>query len=292
MAHGPYEKPIRPLTKQNVARLLKSDVTKISRKFEQLVRRELWTKEDPDRQVNWNDARVWQKINREGFYHRADEMLVSCGTVTVDQADSQRPKVLTVFNKNIGIYQLPKGRKNIGEGYLDAALRETAEEAGVAVQPLRLRFGSRSTPPKSVQAQNHAKETEYGVEDKLTGITEGFSNESIGVSECLAQLTIPLIVRPQKFLLNFIHVPSDPDPATGAWRHIYWFAAKPLEGTKRDEARMTEEEDRKKFSTFWLSEAEALARLKLEDEKFMVRIVFAYIRSMSVDDWTKSRERE
>ncbi|KAI0897566.1 hypothetical protein F4806DRAFT_462716 [Annulohypoxylon nitens] len=267
MAHGPYEKPIRPLTKQNIARLLKSDVTKISRKFEKLVRRELWTKEDPDRQVNWNDARVWEKINSEGFYHRADEMLVSCGTVTVDQADSQRPKVLTVFNKNIGIYQLPKGRKNIGEGYLDAALRETAEEAGVAVQPLRLRFGSRSTPPKSVPVQNHAREAKYGVEDKLTGITEGFSNESIGVSEY-------------------------PDPATGAWRHIYWFAAKPLEGTKRDEARMTEEEDRKKFSTFWLSEAEALTRLKLEDEKFMVRIVFAYIRSMSVDDWKNSRERE
>lgn len=34
---------------------------------------------------------------------------------------------------------------------------------------------------------------------------------------------------------------------------------------------MTEEEDRKKFSTFWLSEAEALARLKLEDEKFSKR---------------------
>ncbi|KAI1449199.1 hypothetical protein F5Y02DRAFT_414460 [Annulohypoxylon stygium] len=245
----------------------------LHKKFEKLVRRELWTKEDPDRQVNWNDARVWEKINSEGFYHRADEMLVSCGTVTVDQADSQRPKVLTVFNKNIGIYQLPKGRKNIGEGYLDAALRETAEEAGVAVQPLRLRFGSRSTPPKSVPVQNHARDTKYGVEDKLTGITEGFSNESIGVSECTSS----------KVPSQFHSCPV---------RHIYWFAAKPLEGTKRDEARMTEEEDRKKFSTFWLSEAEALARLKLEDEKFMVRIVFAYIRSMSVDDWKNSRERE
>ncbi|KAI1211911.1 uncharacterized protein F4807DRAFT_458116 [Annulohypoxylon truncatum] len=219
------------------------------RKFGGLVRRELWTKEDPDRQVDWNDARVWEKINSEGFYHRADEMLVSCGTVTVDQADSLRPKVLIVFNKNIGIYQLPKGRKNIDEGYLAAALRETAEEAGVAVQPLKLRFGSRSTPPKPVQVQNQARETRYGIEDKLTGITEGYSNESIGFG--LAD-----------------NASDNPDPATGAWRHIYWFAAQPLGDIRRDETRMTEEEDRKKFSTFWFSEKEALTRLKLEDEKF------------------------
>ncbi|KAI1456831.1 hypothetical protein F4805DRAFT_475603 [Annulohypoxylon moriforme] len=275
MAHGPHEKPIRPSTKQNVTRLLKLDVTKIVRKFEKLVRRELWTKEDPDHQVDWTDARVWEKINNEGFYHRADEMLVSCGTVTVDQAESPRPKVLLVFNRNIGIYQLPKGRKNFDEGHLDTALRETAEEAGVAVQPLRLRFGSRSTPPKSVQAQNLARETTYGIEDKLTGITEGLSKESIGVSEWLLTM-----------------FPDNPDPNTGAWRHIYWFAAKPLGDTKRDETQMTEEEDRKKFSTFWVSEMEALSRLKLEDEKYMVRLVFAYIRSMSAIDWTNSREQE
>ncbi|KAI2470083.1 hypothetical protein F4781DRAFT_430661 [Annulohypoxylon bovei var. microspora] len=248
MAHGPHEKPIRPVAKQSVARLLKSDVTKIVRKFEELVRRQLWTKVDPNHQVNWNDAEVWKKINEEGFYHRADEMLVSCGTVTVDQAESPRPLVLVVFNKNIGIYQLPKGRKNFDEGYLDAALRETAEETGVAVEPLRLRFGSRSTPPKPVQAQNQARQARYGVEDKLTGITEGFSNESIGEIS-------------YQYLL-------DPDPATGAWRHIYWFAAKPVGDTKRDEARMTEEEDRMKFSTFWFSETDAISKLKLEDEKF------------------------
>ncbi|KAI0886179.1 uncharacterized protein GGS22DRAFT_187414 [Annulohypoxylon maeteangense] len=291
MAHGPYEKPIRPSTKQNVARLLKTDVAKFVRKFEKLVRRELWTKEDPGRQVDWNDPLVWEKINNEGFYHRADEMLVSCGTVTVDQADSPRPKVLVVFNKNIGIFQLPKGRKNFDERHLDTALRETTEEAGVAVQPLRLRFGSRSTPPKPVQAQNQARETRYGVEDKVTGITEGFSSESIGY---VLEFTFSFSFNPHHSLGGLILIlnPSDPDPATGAWRHIYWFAAKPLGDIKRDEARMTEEEDRKKFSTFWFSEMEALSRLKLEDEKFMVRIVFAYIRSMSDNDWTNSREHE
>lgn len=191
MAHGPLEKPVRLVAKKNAAtwqvKAEPKGSTKIVRKFKDLTRRELWTKEDPDHTVDWTDNGVWEKIKSEGCYHRADEMLVSCGTVTVDKADSHRPMVLMVYNKNIGIYQLPKGRKNFDEGYLEAALRETAEEAGVAVKPLRLRFGSRSTPPKLVQVQAQARETIYGIEDKLTGITEGLSTESIGVSECTFQ---------------------------------------------------------------------------------------------------------
>ncbi|KAI0837892.1 hypothetical protein F5Y06DRAFT_296893 [Hypoxylon sp. FL0890] len=251
MAKGTFEKPIRPVATKNVAiRPVRSETQgpmKILRRFKELTRRELWTKADPDHHVDWTDDRVWEKITREGYYHRADEMLVSCGTVTLDQANSSQPMVLMVYNKNIGIYQLPKGRKNFDEGYLDTALRETCEETGVAVKPLRLRFGSRSTPPKLDQVQTQARETRYGVEDKLTGITEGLSNESIGAK--------------YQFVL-------DPDPATGAWRHIYWFAAQTLGDTRRDESKMTEEEDRKKFTTFWFSETDALSRLKLEDEKF------------------------
>ncbi|KAI0476042.1 NUDIX hydrolase domain-like protein [Xylariaceae sp. FL0804] len=60
---------------------------------------------------------------------------------------------------------------------------------------------------------------------------------------------------------------NDPDPATGAWRHIYWFAAKPRLGITRDNSHMPTQ-DREKFSTFWFSEKEALAKLKLDDEKF------------------------
>ncbi|KAI2615047.1 hypothetical protein GGR54DRAFT_319656 [Hypoxylon sp. NC1633] len=188
MAHGSHEKPVWSVAKKHGAtRLVKAEpkgAAKIVRKFKELARRELWTKDDPDHSVDWTDERVWDKIKNEGCFHRADEMLVSCGTVTVDQPDSQRPKVLLVFNKNIGIYQLPKGRKNFDEGYLEAALRETAEETGVAARPLRLRFGSRSTPPKLAQVQAQIRDIKYGVEDKLTGVTEGLSNESIGVSEC------------------------------------------------------------------------------------------------------------
>lgn len=61
---------------------------------------------------------------------------------------------------------------------------------------------------------------------------------------------------------------ADPDPATGAWRNIHWYAAKPCNDIERDEACMPLQDDREKFSTFWFSETEALSRLKLDDEKF------------------------
>ncbi|XXH02315.1 hypothetical protein Hte_008688 [Hypoxylon texense] len=267
MAHGPHEKNVWSVVKKNhsTARPVKTLVkgpAKVVRKFKELARRELWAKNDPAHRVDWADDRVWEKIRNEGCYHGADEMMVSCGTVTVDQAESPQPKVMLVFNKNIGIYQLPKGRKNFEEGHLEAALRETAEETGVAVAPLRLRFGSRSTPPKLVQTQAGVREDKYGVEDALTGITEGLSNESVGVSEwgrikaTWFQSSMP------------IDIHLDPDPATNAWRHIYWYAARPVGDTNRDESRMPEEEDRKKFTTSWFSETDAISHLKLEDEKF------------------------
>ncbi|KAI1632579.1 hypothetical protein F4809DRAFT_627199 [Biscogniauxia mediterranea] len=269
MARSSYEKTVWSAEEGNAAgqsaRPEPNMTSRIIRRFRELATRDIWAKTDPGHYVDWTNDRTWEKIRNEGCYHRSDELLISCGTVTVYQAESPRPEVLVIYNSNIGIYQLPKGRKNFDENYLDAALRETTEETGVPIRPLRLRFGSRSTPPKV--AHGAAKEVKDKVEDKDTGITESLSNEIIGISEY-------------------------PDPATGAWRNIHWFAAKPKGCIQRDDSRMPEKEDREKFSTFWFSEKEALARLKLDDEKFMVRVTFAYIRSMSPDDWESNRELE
>ncbi|KAI0172875.1 hypothetical protein GGR52DRAFT_591381 [Hypoxylon sp. FL1284] len=298
MANGSHEKSMWSIAKKNqsTTRPVKAPpkgAARVVRKFKELARRELWAKNDPNHRVDWKDDRVWDKITNEGRYHAADELMVSCGTVTVDGADSAQPKVMAVYNKNIGIYQLPKGRKNFGEGFLEAALRETAEETGVAVMPLRLRFGSRSTPPKLVQTKDGPREDKYGIEDALSGITEGLSNESIGASEC--KLFKPR--HDMSWIITPASSPSrgdygNPDPATNAWRHIYWYAARPAGDTTRDESRMTEEEDRKKFTTFWFSEAEAMSLLKLEDEKFMIQVTFAYLRNMSATDWASNRNRD
>ncbi|KAK2048679.1 NUDIX domain-containing protein [Colletotrichum somersetense] len=71
------------------------------------------------------------------------KFIISCGTVTVD---TRGRRVLLVYNKRHRIYQLPKGRKNIGEDLLAAALRETLEETGVAARSVTLRLRTRATP--------------------------------------------------------------------------------------------------------------------------------------------------
>jgi hypothetical protein len=152
-------------------------LSKIVKEFRELSTRDIWAR---DNAVDWKDGSVWEKIRNEGCYHKSDEIIVSCGTVTINQAHSARPKVLVVYNKKIGIFQLPKGRKDFGEGYLDAAIRETTEETGIAVRPLRLRFGSRSTPPRAATARGLAI---CGTENLSTGVTTSLSNEMIGVSE-------------------------------------------------------------------------------------------------------------
>ncbi|KAI0487576.1 hypothetical protein F4859DRAFT_525669 [Xylaria cf. heliscus] len=261
-------------------------LSKFAKNYKELSRRDIRVRRNA---VNWKDEKVWAKIRKQGRYHKSDEIIVSCGTVTINKAEGPYPEVLVVYNSKIGIYQLPKGRKDIGEGHLDAAIRETTEETGVAVRPLRLRFGSRSTPSRLATATGTMI---CGSEDPSTGITRSLSNEMIGVSECTSD-TYAFLTR---FWLTFAWVTdvfiADPDPATGAWRNIHWYAAKPCDSIKRNEACMPLPDDREKFSTHWFSEAEALSKLKLDDEKFMVRVAFEYARNMSTDDWLSNEELE
>ncbi|KAJ9155529.1 hypothetical protein NKR23_g1959 [Pleurostoma richardsiae] len=85
-------------------------------------------------------------IDKSMVCHRSELFTISCGTVTLDLAAS---KVLLIFNERLGIYQLPKGRKNIGEGLIDAAIRETYEETGYRVKPLHLVVQTRATMPSA-----------------------------------------------------------------------------------------------------------------------------------------------
>ena len=74
----------------------------------------------------------------------SERCTISCGTVCVDP---RAGKVLIIFNRRLGIWQLPKGRKNIGEDLHSAALRETYEETGVPASLLPLMVQTRSTKP-------------------------------------------------------------------------------------------------------------------------------------------------
>ncbi|KAM3549269.1 hypothetical protein MY1884_008814 [Beauveria asiatica] len=74
--------------------------------------------------------------------HFSDGFVISCGTVTVDIAES---RVLLIRSRGAGEYYLPKGRKDIDEFLEDAALRETWEETGVRAQLLPVRISTRAT---------------------------------------------------------------------------------------------------------------------------------------------------
>jgi hypothetical protein len=83
-------------------------------------------------------------INDNMIFTPSERCTISCGTVCVDPRAS---KVLIIFNRRLGIWQLPKGRKNIGEDLQSAALRETYEETGVQANLLSLKIRTRSTTP-------------------------------------------------------------------------------------------------------------------------------------------------
>lgn len=83
-------------------------------------------------------------INNSMSFIPSERCTISCGTVCVDPRAS---KVLIIYNRRLGIWQLPKGRKNIGEDLPSAALRETHEETGIRPSLLPLKIHTRSTAP-------------------------------------------------------------------------------------------------------------------------------------------------
>jgi len=161
----------------------------------------------------------------------ADTLVMSCGTVTIDLA---RGMVLLIWNKKLQIYQLPKGRRNIDESMLAAAIRETYEETGVRVTPLWLDIATRATPVADGNSpgKNHQ-------------ITNGHpSNEFLGA--CLYQ---------------------DPQSTTSAVKAVFFFAATadstvaPMTGTQ---------EEWEKLDTCWVPIAEVPEKLFFKAEVSMV----------------------
>ncbi|KLU83075.1 hypothetical protein MAPG_02142 [Magnaporthiopsis poae ATCC 64411] len=104
-----------------------------------------------------------EEIDRTMFFTPSDRQTVSCGTVAVDL---RRGRILSLYNKKLGIAQLPKGRKRIGEDHIDAALRETLEESGIRVRPLPLKVWTRSSaiPPEQQNRQSSEQQFPVGLD--------------------------------------------------------------------------------------------------------------------------------
>ncbi|KAK0628627.1 hypothetical protein B0T17DRAFT_488116 [Bombardia bombarda] len=123
--------------------------------------------EDPDTNPNDKVIGSWlNTIDAKMLFLPAHNITMSCGTVTLDLA---RAKVLIVWNKRYQIYQLPKGRRNIEETMLSAAVRETYEETGYRVKPLQLNIATRATPAVREPGQGNPLVTDGFVSTEYLG---------------------------------------------------------------------------------------------------------------------------
>jgi 8-oxo-dGTP pyrophosphatase MutT (NUDIX family) len=177
-----------------------------------------------------SELRHWlDEVDKSMSFRPAAALGMSCGTVTIDL---EAGKLLVIWNNRLKLYQLPKGRRNINEGMLQAALRETYEETGLRVQPLKLDIATRATPPKSERADTSKKPP---------NINEGHpSNEYIGA--CLY---------------------PDPQSETEALKVVYFFAAT---ASCTDRPDWGTQEDWEKLDAKWIPLSEAATTLRFSAE--------------------------
>lgn len=225
------------------------------------------------RQVRW-DEKQWEMLERQSKRHDTHGLMISCGTVTIDKAHTKDRQVLLIWNKNIGVWQLPKGRKHIHEDFSVAALRETREETGVTVRPLYLRFGTRLTVPTNSK----------GLEDD--DFNETFRKRPNRTKDDCDRQDSGIVNVLNK---DILYACEYPDPGTGAMRHIYWYAAKPEHGTGANGMLMGKE-DAEKMKMRWFPAAEAVNNLKMSVEKEAVALAVYYAEQMSEEEWRYSAQ--
>lgn len=202
-----------------------------------------------------------EEIDRSMSFHPSEATTISCGTVTVDPAQQ---KVLLIWNKKLKIYQLPKGRKNIGEDMLSAAMRETYEETGVRAAPLRLKIATRATPPsdRSPAAADYVTRTGAGLESQqANGSGCGASGPS---GACSCEIT------EGRLSTEFLGCCRYPDPQSSipAMKVVFFFAAT---ADSTVPAGPGAPEEWEKLVTIWTSTAEAAAMLRFKAEAEIVK---------------------
>ncbi|KAH6630315.1 NUDIX hydrolase domain-like protein [Chaetomium sp. MPI-SDFR-AT-0129] len=177
-----------------------------------------------------SELRLWlDEVDKSMDFRPASALGMSCGTVTIDPC---RAMVLVIWNNRLKLYQLPKGRRNLDESMLVAALRETYEETGLHVTPLRLDVATRATP---------AKTQDSDTSQKPPNITEGHpSNEFVGA--CFY---------------------PDPQSETEALKIVYYFAATADCTDSRDSGTQEEWE---KLDAKWIPLSEVPSTLRFAAE--------------------------
>ena len=189
-------------------------------------------------------------IDESMVCHDSPSFTISCGTVTLDFKASN---VLLIFNQKLQIYQLPKGRKDIGEDFVSAAIRETYEETGYRVELLPLLVGTRATiPPHHMKGPAPAKKVEVAT--------------NVLNTEPLAMCTYP---DPQT------------ESSTPVHKMVFYYAARleasemsPESGTQKSHERMI---------NAWVSPSKAVDLLRFKAERDVVKKAVADARNSGYD---------
>lgn len=179
----------------------------------------------------------------------SEDFMVSCGCVPVDTATR---KVAILFDPNTGITQLPKGRKNIGEDFHAAAIRETFEEVGLPFEPLPLNVATRATPTSEI-----AQSLSNGADKCTTGVTRSVLScepSSVCYFRC-----------------------SD----TFALRLVFWYAARG--DSKATPATGTKETWEEQYLLEWVDAADAAKRMTMAGDAQVVNKVLADMRLSGYD---------
>lgn len=197
-----------------------------------------------------SELRFWlDEVDKSMTFRPASALGMSCGTVTIDP---RRAMVLVIWNNRLKLWQLPKGRRNLNESMLAAALRETYEETGLRVAPLKLDIATRATPPKAEQADTSKKPP---------NITEGQpSNEFVGA--CLY---------------------PDPQSETEALKVVYFFAAT---ADCTDAADSGTQEEWEKLDAKWIPLSEVSSKLRFAAE---IQTVMKTVEDMEKSGYTIGR---
>ncbi|KAL1839299.1 hypothetical protein VTJ49DRAFT_1662 [Mycothermus thermophilus] len=190
----------------------------------------IMTRKEPSTGCDESELRLWlDEVDKSMSFRPAAALGMSCGTVTIDL---RAAKLLVIWNNRLKLYQLPKGRRNINEGMLEAALRETYEETGLRVQPLRLDIATRATPPKDTRADTAKKPPNINMGHP--------SNEFVGA--CLY---------------------PDPQSETEALKVVYFFAAT---ASCTDKPDWGTQEEWEKLDAKWIPLSEVATTLRFAAE--------------------------
>ncbi|KAF8509468.1 NUDIX hydrolase domain-like protein [Hysterangium stoloniferum] len=163
------------------------------------------------------------------------DFLLGAGTVIIQPSTG---KVVLIYSPTLGIWFLPKGRKDIGESVEQAALREAYEEAGYRVQFLPLPIPTRA--PKGKISPQPSKES--------VPIQQRFNTEPIYITaECYLK-------GPKKIATEYF---------------TFWYVTFiGPDAVQEENTRMANEQD---YETSLMSVEEALGKLKYSRQVEVVR---------------------